>query len=48
MTSDFLDFVHQMITTLQCNLQNGQWIFKPIASWEVKFWKILELLFLAF
>ena len=38
----FSDSGHQIITKLQCNLQNGQRIFKYIALWQVKFENILE------
>ena len=35
---------HEIITKLQTNLQNCQWIFKSIALWQMKFGKILESL----
>ena len=38
----FSDSSYQIITKLQCNLQNGQWIFKSIALWQVKCGKIIE------
>ena len=35
MASDFQTFGHQIITKLQRNLQNGQWVFKSTALWQI-------------
>ena len=38
----FSDSGHQIITKSQCSLHNGQWIFKFISLWQVKFGKIIK------